>query len=77
MVIFGNLKNNIRYSQAYNESYKVTQGSTYDNVFVDLYDMIYDKNNRIYTNSQELLRRLYVACSRARKKLILCYNKYD
>ena len=54
-----------------------SQGSTYDNVFVDLYDMIYYKNNRIYTNSQELLRRLYVACSRARKKLILCYNKYD
>ena len=48
-----------------------------NNVFVDLYDMIYDKNNRIYTNTQELLRRLYVACSRAKKKLILCYNKYD
>ena len=54
-----------------------SQGSTYDNVFVDLYDMIYNKNNRIYTNTQELLRRLYVACSRAKKKLILCYNKYD
>ena len=54
-------------------SYK-SQGSTYDNVFVDLYDMIYDYKGKPYTNQQELLRRLYVACSRAKKSLILCCN---
>lgn len=50
------------------------QGSTYDIVFVDVNDMIFDKNNIPYNNQDELLRRLYVACSRARKKLILCYG---
>ena len=52
-----------------------SQGSTYDVVFVDVNDMIFNKNNIPYNNQDELLRRLYVACSRARKKLILCYGK--
>lgn len=52
-----------------------SQGSTYDIVFVDVNDMIFNKNNIPYNNQDELLRRLYVACSRARKKLILCYGK--
>ena len=51
-----------------------SQGSTYDTIFVDLNDMIYDKNGFIYNNTNELLRRLYVACSRARTNLILCYG---
>lgn len=51
-----------------------SQGSTYDTVFVDLNDMIYDKNGFIYKDTNELLRRLYVACSRARTNLILCYG---
>lgn len=51
-----------------------SQGSTYDNVFVDINDIIYDRNGVPYANQNELLRRLYVACSRARKKLILCYG---
>lgn len=51
-----------------------SQGSTYENVFVDLNDMIYDKNNVVYTNQDDMLRRLYVACSRAHKNLILCYG---
>ena len=50
------------------------QGSTYDVVFVDVNDIVYDKNGRPYTNQDDLLRRLYVGCSRARKKLILCYG---
>ena len=49
-----------------------SQGSTYDVVFVDIKDMIYDKNNLIYQDMNDMLRRLYVACSRARKELILC-----
>lgn len=51
-----------------------SQGSTYDSVFVDVNDMVYDKFNVPYSNQDELLRRLYVACSRARKELILCYG---
>lgn len=52
-----------------------SQGSTYDIVFVDINDMVYDKFGNPYTNQDDLLRRLYVACSRARKRLILCYGK--
>ena len=66
----------LRYSQAYIERYKVKlQGSTYDTVFVDLNDMIYDKNGNIYPNADDLLRRLYVACSRASHNLILGYGR--
>lgn len=50
------------------------QGSTYDVAFVDVNDIVYDKNGRPYSNQDDLLRRLYVACSRARKELILCYG---
>ena len=49
-----------------------SQGSTYDVVFIDIKDMIYDKNNIIYSDINDMLRRLYVACSRAKKELILC-----
>lgn len=52
-----------------------SQGSTYKNVFVDINDMIYDKYNRPYTNRDDMLRRLYVACSRASNQLVLCYGK--
>ena len=51
-----------------------SQGSTYNTVFVDVNDMIYDRNKCIYTNQDDLLRRLYVACSRAHKELILFYE---
>ena len=50
------------------------QGSTYNTVFVDVNNMIYDKNKCIYANQDDLLRRLYVACSRAHKELILFYE---
>lgn len=52
-----------------------SQGSTYNCVFVDCIDMIYAKNGVVYSDKAELLRRLYVACSRARTELILCYGK--
>lgn len=52
-----------------------SQGSTYSNVFVDVNNMVYDKFNRPYANQDDLLRRLYVGCSRAKKELILCYGK--
>ena len=52
-----------------------SQGSTYDIVFVDLNDMIYNKMGKPYSDIEDMLRRLYVGCSRARKELILCYGK--
>lgn len=66
----------LRYSQAYIERYKIApQGSTYGTVFVDVNDMVYDKYGHPYTNQDELLRRLYVACSRPSNELILCYGQ--
>lgn len=52
-----------------------SQGSTYDNIFVDVNDIVYNKLGQPYTNQDDLLRRLYVSCSRAKSKLILCYGK--
>lgn len=51
-----------------------SQGSTYTNVFVDLTDMIINKNGLMYTDIDDMLRRLYVACSRTKKNLIICYK---
>ena len=51
-----------------------SQGSTYDNVFVDVNNMVYDINGKPYVGIDDMLRRLYVACSRSRKNLILCYG---
>ena len=41
----------------------------------DINDMIYDKYGHPYTNRDEMLRRLYVACSRASNQLVLSYGK--
>lgn len=51
-----------------------SQGSTYDSVFVDVNNMVYDRIGHPYTNQDDLLRRLYVGCSRAHKELVLCYG---
>lgn len=51
-----------------------SQGSTYDNVFVDVNDIVYDKYLQPYANAEEINRRLYVACSRAKNKLYLKYG---
>lgn len=51
-----------------------SQGSTYDTVFVDINDMVYNRIGCPYTNQDDVLRRLYVGCSRAHKELILCYG---
>ena len=52
-----------------------SQGSTFDTVFVDVMDIVYDKNGRPYTDCEEINRRLYVACSRAKNKLYLKYGR--
>lgn len=51
-----------------------SQGSTYENVFVDLNDMLYDKNGNVYTNVDDVLRRVYVAFSRAKHSLIISHG---
>lgn len=51
-----------------------SQGSTYNCVFVDCMDMIYSKTGIPYSDKAELMRRLYVACSRAKTELILSYG---
>lgn len=48
-----------------------SQGSTYSNVFVDLKDIVYDKFGYPYSNIEDINRRLYVACSRAKNKLFI------
>ena len=67
--------NTLLYSRDIDYGFAITshksQGSTYNTVFVDLEDMIYDKNHNIYSNMDDLHRRLYVACSRASHNLIL------
>lgn len=52
-----------------------SQGSTYGTNFVDINNMIFDKNGNFYSNQDDLLRRLYVACSRPKERLILSYGK--
>lgn len=52
-----------------------SQGSTYDSVFVDVNNIVYNKHGHPYSNQDDLLRRLYVACSRSRKELTLCYGR--
>lgn len=51
-----------------------SQGSTYDNVFVDLKDMLYDKNNNIHNNFELMFRLIYVACSRTKFNLYINYG---
>lgn len=53
----------------------IPQGSTYDNVFVDINDMIFTSTGSTYADYEQMLRRLYVACSRARKELVLSFGR--
>lgn len=71
---YGNIKIQSSISYGFAITSHKSQGSTYDNVFVDANDMIYDKNGKLYAKTNEILRRLYVACSRARKQLVICYG---
>lgn len=48
-----------------------SQGSTYDNVFVDVDDIVFDSNGQFKANAEEINRCLYVACSRCKNKLFL------
>ena len=40
----------------------------------DINDIVYDKNGHPYNNAKDINRRLYVAVSRAKEKVILRYG---
>lgn len=48
-----------------------SQGSTFDTVFVDVRDIVYDKYGKPYQDCVDINKRLYVACSRCKNKLYL------
>lgn len=68
----------ILYSRDLDYGFSVTshksQGSTYDTVLVDVNDIVYDKYGHPYTDAEDINRRLYVACSRAKNKLYLRFG---
>lgn len=80
-LIITNIKkaNQILYQRDIDYAFAITahksQGSTYDVVFVDINDMLFTSTGQMYANYEEILRRLYVACSRARKELILSFGQ--
>ena len=51
-----------------------SQGSTFDTALVDVNDIVYDKYHNPYNDAEDINRRLYVACSRAKNKLYLKYG---
>lgn len=51
-----------------------SQGSTYNVSMVDINDIVYDKYGKPYTNVDDINKRLYVAVSRAKEKVIFCYG---
>ena len=69
----------IKYKRDLDYAFAITshraQGSTYDNVFVDVNDMIFTSTGSTYADYEQMLRRLYVACSRARKELVLSFGR--
>ena len=69
----------ILYSRDLDYAFAITshraQGSTYDNVFIDLNDIAFTSTGIFYADKEDMLRRLYVACSRARKEIVISYGK--
>lgn len=74
-----NSNQQIMYSRDLDYGFAITthksQGSTFENVLVDVNDIVYDSNGKPYADAQEINRRLYVACSRCRNKLYLRYGR--
>lgn len=73
-----NNKGEIIYSRDLDYGFSLTahksQGSTFDTTLVDVNDIVYNKYGQPYTNAEEINRRLYVACSRAKNKLYLKFG---
>lgn len=73
-----NSKGEIKYSRDLDYGFALTahksQGSTFDTTLVDVNDIVYNKYGQPYTDAEEINRRLYVACSRAKNKLYLKFG---
>lgn len=52
-----------------------SQGSTFDNCFVDLDDMLFDSRGNVYANADDIRRRVYVALSRAKYRVFIKYTR--
>lgn len=50
------------------------QGSTFQDVYVDINDIVFMANGSPYGDIDNTLRRLYTACSRCKNRLFLCYG---
>lgn len=77
--ILGSDSRTLIYERALDYGFALTshksQGSTFDTVLVDVDDIVFDKNGVVYSNCEEVNRRLYVAASRCRNKLYLKFSK--
>ena len=80
-LLLTNIANNrgeIIYSRDLDYGFALTahksQGSTFDTSLVDVNDIVYNKYGQVYTDAEEINRRLYVACSRCRNKLYLKFG---
>ena len=80
-LLLTNIANNrgdILYSRDLDYGFSLTahksQGSTFDTTLVDVNDIVYNKYGQPYTDAEEINRRLYVACSRAKNKLYLKFG---
>lgn len=51
------------------------QGSTFDTVFVDVNDVVYDRLGHIRGDIKQINRTLYTACSRCKNKLYLRFGQ--
>ena len=78
LVNIGDSSGNTKYRRDIDYGFALTahksQGSTYNTVLVDVNDIVYDKFGNPYADCDGINRRLYVACSRAKDKLIMRYG---
>lgn len=51
-----------------------SQGSTFDTSIVDINNIVYNKNGKMYNDAEFINRLLYVACSRCKHKLYLNFS---
>lgn len=69
----------LKYSRDLDYGFAITshksQGSTYSDVYVDVNDIVFDANGNPWSNMDDILRRLYTACSRCKNRLYLCYGQ--
>lgn len=73
-----NRSGNIEFARDLDYGFALTahksQGSTFDTIFVDVDDIVFDKYGHPYTDAEEMNRRLYVALSRCKNKAYIKYG---